>query len=351
MLAALPAIASSVTTPVAALRTAISLLAGAEGFRRRSTSTTTELRADALRLTAAVPTLIAALHRLRHGDEPIAPRDDLAYAANYLYMIDGAEPDPVRARAIEQYLILGIDHGFNASTFVARAVTSTGADLGAAVVAALGSLSGPLHGGAPSRALDTLDAIGSPDRAEEWVRDAVARGDRIMGFGHPVYRTADPRSVMLRGVAEGIGGELVEFAEQVETAVEDTLAELKPGPGAAHQHRVVRRGRDGAAAASPATCSRRPSRPAASSAGAPTRSSSTRTTASSARAAATSAPRRPSPGVDRSAKLRSPPGGAAPRCTRIAKRDRSERPRSSQIRLRPVRSGPSGRCRRGGGRA
>ena len=229
VLAALPAIASSVTTPVAALRTAISLLAGAEGFSASLDLDHAQLRADALRLTAVVPTLIAALHRLRNGDEPIAPRDDLPYAANYLFMVEGTEPDPVRARAIEQYLILGIDHGFNASTFVARAVTSTGADLGAVVVAALGSLSGPLHGGAPSRALDTLDEIGSPDRAEAWVRTAVARGDRIMGFGHPVYRTADPRSVMLRSIAEGIGGELVEFAKQVETAVEDTLAELKPG--------------------------------------------------------------------------------------------------------------------------
>ena len=99
-------------------------------------------------------------------------------------MIFDEVPDPAHARAIEQYLILGIDHGFNASTFVSRAVTSTGADLGAAVVAALGSLSGPLHGGAPSRALDTLDAIGTPDRTEAWVRDAVAKGDRIIDFDH-----------------------------------------------------------------------------------------------------------------------------------------------------------------------
>jgi citrate synthase len=144
-------------------------------------------------------------------------------------MAFGEAPDPANARAIEQYLILGIDHGFNASTFVSRAVTSTGADLGAAVVAALGSLSGPLHGGAPSRALDALDAIGTPDRTEAWVRDAVAQGDRIMGFGHAVYRTADPRSVMLRAVAESFGGDRVEFAKQVERTVEATLAELKPG--------------------------------------------------------------------------------------------------------------------------
>ena len=295
VLAALPAIASSVTTPVAALRTAISLLAGAEGFAASLDLDHAQLRADALRLTAAVPTLIAALHRLRSGDEPIAPRDDLAYAANYLYMVEGTEPDPVRARAIEQYLILGIDHGFNASTFVARAVTSTGADLGAVVVAALGSLSGPLHGGAPSRALDTLDEIGSPDRAEEWVRTAVARGDRIMGFGHPVYRTADPRSVMLRSIAEGIGGELVEFAEAGRDGRGGHAGRAQARPRAAHQRRVVRRRRHGPLRPPPRPLHARPSRPAGSSAGAPTRSSSTRTTASSARAAATSAPRRPSP--------------------------------------------------------
>jgi citrate synthase len=107
-------------------------------------------------------------------------------------------------------------------------VTSTGADLGSAVVAALGSLSGPLHGGAPSRALDTLDAIGTPDRAAEWIRDAVGKGERIMGFGHPVYKTDDPRSVMLRQIARAIGGPLVDFAEQVESITLATLAELKP---------------------------------------------------------------------------------------------------------------------------
>lgn len=226
---ALPAIAGGTRAPVAALRTALSLLAAVEDLPASLDVDRAQLRAHALRLSAAVPTLIAAIHRLRTGAHPIEPRSDLAYAENYLWMIDGAEPDPVRARAIERYLILGVDHGFNASTFVARAVTSTGADLGAAVVAALGSLSGPLHGGSPSRALDTLDAIGTPERTSEWVRAAVASGDRIMGFGHPVYRTADPRSVMLRGVAEALGGELVGFATQVEAEVERTLAELKPG--------------------------------------------------------------------------------------------------------------------------
>lgn len=228
VLAVLPAIATTVTTPVAALRTAISLLAGADDLPASLDIDSKELRAEALRISAAVPTLIAAIHRLRNGDEPVAPRDDLGYAANYLYMIHGEEQPEQLARAVEQYMILGIDHGFNASTFVARAVISTGADLGAAIVAALGSLSGPLHGGAPSRSLDTLDAIGDPSNTAEWVRDKVANGERIMGFGHPVYRTADPRSVMLRGIAQSIGGELVDFAVQVESEVEATLAELKP---------------------------------------------------------------------------------------------------------------------------
>jgi citrate synthase len=130
---------------------------------------------------------------------------------------------------VEQYLISTIDHGFNAPTFTARVITSTGADLGAAVVGAIGALSGPLHGGAPSRALDMLDAIQKPENAEAWIRNAVESGDRIMGFGHRVYKTDDPRSVMLRGVAERLGGPNVEFAKKVERTVVEVLAELKPG--------------------------------------------------------------------------------------------------------------------------
>ena len=144
-------------------------------------------------------------------------------------MLTGEVPTPEHARAIEQYMILTIDHGFNASTFTARVVTSTGADLGAAIVAAIGALSGPLHGGAPSRALDMLDAIGTPDRADAYIRHAVENGERIMGFGHRVYKTEDPRSLLLRGVTERLGGPLVEFSESVERTVVEVLAELKPG--------------------------------------------------------------------------------------------------------------------------
>jgi citrate synthase len=149
-------------------------------------------------------------------------------------MLTDREPTAAHARAVEQYLISTIDHGFNASTFTARVVASTGADLGACVVAAIGALSGPLHGGAPSRALALLDEIGTPDRIEEMVAPMVERGDKIMGFGHAVYTTGDPRSVMLRGVARRLATDdesaaLVAFAEATETGVIAVLDRLKPG--------------------------------------------------------------------------------------------------------------------------
>jgi len=215
--------------PLDVLRTAVSVLGAELGWRPTHDIGAPELHDQAVTLCAVVPTILAAAHRLRDGHEPVVPRPDLGVAANYLYMLTGTEPDPAHARAIEQYMILTIDHGFNASTFTARVVTSTGADLGAAIVAAIGALSGPLHGGAPSRALDMLDAIGTPDQAEAWVRAAVRHGDRIMGFGHRVYKTDDPRSLLLRSVAESLGGPLVAFSQSVERTTVDVLAELKPG--------------------------------------------------------------------------------------------------------------------------
>ncbi|MFK0102653.1 MULTISPECIES: citrate synthase/methylcitrate synthase [unclassified Streptomyces] len=228
---ALPAIAraSAVSGPLSGLRTALSLLGASAGFRPVYDIDADRRRADALAVCAAVPTVLTALHRLGQGLEPVEPRADLPHAANYLYMLTGSVPDEDRARAVEQYLISTVDHGFNASTFTGRVVASTGADVAACLVAAVGALSGPLHGGAPSRALDTLDAIGTPDRIDGWIRERVLAGDRIMGFGHPVYRTEDPRSRMLRSIAQGFGGPLVEFAVEVERQVEAILAELKPG--------------------------------------------------------------------------------------------------------------------------
>lgn len=228
---ALPAVAaaSGVSGPLAGMRTALSLLGAARGLRPVYDIDADRRRADTVAACAAVPTLLTALYRLGRGLEPVEPRADLPYAANYLYMLTGSEPDPRRARAVEQYLISTIDHGFNASTFTARVIASTGADVAACLVGAVGALSGPLHGGAPSRALDTLDAIGTPDRIDPWIRDRVRAGDRVMGFGHAVYRTEDPRSRMLREIAQGFGGPRVEFAVEVERQVERILAELKPG--------------------------------------------------------------------------------------------------------------------------
>ncbi|WP_433453097.1 citrate synthase [Streptomyces sp. CA-142005] len=229
--AVLPAIAaaSRVSGPLAGLRTALSLLGSARGLRPVYDIDADRRRADTLAVCAAVPTLLTALYRLGEGLDPVEPREDLPYAANYLYMLTGEEPEPRRARAVEQYLISTVDHGFNASTFTARVIASTGADVAACLTGAVGALSGPLHGGAPSRALDTLDAIGTPDRIDPWIRERVLAGDRIMGFGHAVYRTEDPRSRMLREIAQSFGGPRVDFAVEVERRVEAILAELKPG--------------------------------------------------------------------------------------------------------------------------
>jgi citrate synthase len=233
VLAVLPAIAE-VSEPLDGLRTALSLAAAQHGMKPNIDIGREQRRNDALYLCAITPTLLCALYRLRQGLQPVAARTDLGYAANYLWMMHGEEASPAHVRAVEQYLITTIDHGFNASTFTARVVASTGADFGACVTAAIGSLSGPFHGGAPSRALALLDAIGTPDRIDAIVRPMVAGGDKIMGFGHPVYKTDDPRSVLLRGVARRIATDeasqrLVTFAEQVEASVFRLLQELKPG--------------------------------------------------------------------------------------------------------------------------
>jgi citrate synthase len=225
----LPEIAAAGGPLMDQLRTAVSLLGHSQGFRAWLDVDPAELRANALSVCAAVPTLIMALHRLGHGREPIEPDPDLGYGENYLWMLTGERPHADQARAVEQYQILTIDHGFNASTFTARVITSTGADVAGAVAGAIAALSGPLHGGAPSRALDLLDAIGTPENARPYLVGAVTRGDKIMGFGHRVYKTTDPRSEFLRGVAERIGAGKVGFATEVEQTVVDVLAELKPG--------------------------------------------------------------------------------------------------------------------------
>ena len=214
--------------PLGSLRTALSLAGSAWGLQPIWDLDQQQLRRDLIRICAATPTLVAAIYRLSNGLEPIQPDAQLSHAANYLFMVTGERPEAELARALEQYLILTVDHGFNSSTFTARVIASTGADAAAAVVGAIGALSGPLHGGAPSRALDTIHAIGSPERAEDYIRGLLSRGERVMGFGHAVYRTEDPRSAMLSGVAQRLGGGLVDLAVQVEKTVLEVLAETKP---------------------------------------------------------------------------------------------------------------------------
>jgi citrate synthase len=227
--ALLPEIAASGGPIMDQLRSVVSLIGHSEGFRPWLDIPAEELRAQAVRICAAVPTVIMALHRLHNGQQPIDPDPDLGYGANYLWMLTGTRPDPDVARAVEQYQILTIDHGFNASTFTSRVITSTGADLAAAVTGGIGALSGPLHGGAPSRALALLEDIGTPENARPYLVNAVSHGEKIMGFGHRVYKTDDPRSLFLRSVAERIGAEKVDFAKQVEHTVVEVLSELKPG--------------------------------------------------------------------------------------------------------------------------
>lgn len=228
--ALLPAVAALPGyTPLAALRSAISLTAAAMGAQPTLDLSPHQVRDDGLRMAALVPVLLMRLHRHHAGLPPVEPDPDLGYAAAFLQMLTGDRPSAHASRALEQYLILTMDHGFNSSTFTARVITSTGSDLGSALTGALGALAGPLHGGAPSRALAMLDAIGTPDRAEEYLREEVTAGHRLMGFGHRVYHTDDPRSTLLREVATELGGPQVAFARHVEATALRVLNDLKPG--------------------------------------------------------------------------------------------------------------------------
>ncbi|MEM9378873.1 MAG: citrate/2-methylcitrate synthase [Planctomycetota bacterium] len=187
-------------------------------------------------LVGALPAVVAAHWRLLHGREPLPPREDLALAGNYLYLLRGEAPRPEESRGLETYLNTVVDHGMNASTFTARVITSTASDLGSAIEGALGALKGPLHGGAPGPALAALQALrskgeGLDERTREWVRTTVRDGGRVMGFGHRVYRVRDPRADVLLAAARDLldGTGLYGDALVFERAVLETLEELKPG--------------------------------------------------------------------------------------------------------------------------
>lgn len=208
--------------PMDALRTAVSAW-GAINVKGKPTEE------QAIAITAAFPVFLAAFHRLRTGQEPLASRPELDHAANYLYLLTGQEPPEQHVRGLNAYLVLLADHGMNASTFTARVVASTESDIASAVVAAVGALKGPLHGGAPSKVLDMLNEIGTVENAEPWLRDAITQGGRLMGFGHRVYKTEDPRAEELREMSRVADPQGFVLARRVEELALALLDELKPG--------------------------------------------------------------------------------------------------------------------------
>ena len=189
---------------------------------------------EALSLVARLPTIVAAYSRMLEGEEPVDPDPELGHAANYLYMLTGEVPGEELTRVLETYLNTVSDHGMNASTFVARVIVSTRSDFVSAVVGAIGALKGPLHGGAPGPALDVVFEIGDASRAEAYLREKLGRGERLMGFGHRIYRVRDPRADVLAAAAERLyttdgDRELYELALEVERTALRLLAEHKPG--------------------------------------------------------------------------------------------------------------------------
>ena len=201
---------------------------------RMAAGTLSLISDEATGLVARMPTIVASYFRLRRGQSPLAPRTDLGHAANFLYMLSGDVPDPERVRALETYLNTVIDHGLNASTFTARVITSTGSDLVSAVVGALGALKGPLHGGAPGPALDMVFEIEEASRAEAVLRRKIEAGEKLMGFGHRVYKVRDPRADVLARAAERMftrAGDmsLYTLARSVEAEALRLLEEYKPG--------------------------------------------------------------------------------------------------------------------------
>jgi citrate synthase len=231
-LALLSAAAQTGTQPMDALRMAC----GTIGIDDPHAAPAGDPLLDALRLVAQLPTIVASYARLQAGAQPLEPRPELGHASSYLYMLTGEEPAPERVRALETYLNTVADHSLNASTFAARVIIATGSDLISAVTGALGALKGPLHGGAPGPALDMVLEIGSVERAEPYLRAKLERGERLMGFGHRVYKVRDPRADVLDAAStllfESAGDgdrALYDLAREVEALALQLLEEYKPG--------------------------------------------------------------------------------------------------------------------------
>ena len=200
---------------------------------RAATAHLDESFATPTRLAGAVAVFAAAWARGRKGLTPIAPDPALSHAADFLRMIDGEAPSAARAAALDTYLVTVSDHGMNASTFAARVITSTGSDMVSSVVAAIGALKGPLHGGAPGPVLDMLDAIGAPGNAAAWIEGELLAGRRIMGMGHRIYRVRDPRAAVLERATQrleqaGLRTGRLDLARGVERAAEGALRAKYP---------------------------------------------------------------------------------------------------------------------------
>jgi citrate synthase len=216
---ALPAAAE----PMDVLRTAVSAYGVAVNMQGKPT------QEQAIAITSVFPTILAAFQRLRQGQEPLAPRDDLDHAANYLYMLTGQTPAENHVRSLNSYLILLADHDMNASTFTARAIASTDSDLCSSITGAIGALKGPLHGGAPALVLNMLQAIGNQDNVRPWITNALDKKQKIMGMGHRVYKTYDPRAEILREMARRASTpEFFALAQKTEEVALEEIHRRKP---------------------------------------------------------------------------------------------------------------------------
>jgi len=212
--------------PMEVLRTLTSAMSAFDTSEYKDQTTREANLHQAIRLTAAMATIVAGYERMRKGLEPVAPDPELNHAANFLYMVKGERPDDLEARAFDMVLVLHADHEFNASTFAARVTAATLSDMYSAITSAIGALKGPLHGGANEQVLRTLKAIGEVDKARQWVIDALGRRERIMGFGHRVYKTMDPRAIHLKKMSQELGQRAgdtkwYEMSEVMEKVVHD----------------------------------------------------------------------------------------------------------------------------------
>ncbi len=197
-------------------------------YSRRALDDPTYIRAAVVRLLAKIPTMVAAFQLMRKGNDPVQPRDDLSYAANFLYMLNEKEPDPLAAKIFEVCLVLHAEHTINASTFSAMVTASTLTDPYAVIASAVGTLAGPLHGGASEEVIEMLDQIGSVENVRPYLDDRLQRKERIMGFGHRVYKVKDPRAIILQGLAEQLfekfgHDKYYDIATELERAVEEKL--------------------------------------------------------------------------------------------------------------------------------